>query len=173
MKKKMNICIYILFLALFFSCTPLYKQYELLNNNTIKNSLYSDQSKIIKSILSKEKKQVILVISWKKNILVKNGPLYYTALLYNAVNGEKKIIKTTEQNPDKEILLKITSDKEFKEYLYILENYLEGKDEYLLSLEDSFSSSEANSPYYLYDFVKNKKLKIKSFAFNKNGKIIQ
>lgn len=169
----MKIYIYLLLLIL-CSCNPIYKQYQSLNNNTTKNSLYNEQISAIKSILSKEKQPLILIISWKKNILIKNGSLYYTALLYNPINGNKKFIKTTEQNPKKEILLdETTSGKIFQQHLYILKNYLEGKEEYLLSLQDSFSSAEMNSPYYIYDFVKNRKLKINSFAFNENGKIIQ
>jgi hypothetical protein len=135
--------------------TLLYKKYQSLNNDMVKNSLFNEQLLAIKSILSKEKQHLILIISWKKNILVKNGSLYYTALLYNPINGNKTFIKTTEQNPKKEILLDVTtSGIRFQQHLYILENYLEGKEDYLLSVQNSFSSAEMNSPYYIYDFVK-------------------
>lgn len=163
-----------LYLLLLFcvSCNPLlYKQYKNLNDS--KGRLYQKQLKLIKPILSTEKSPVILIISWEKNILAQNSNLYYTALIYNPSNGEKKLLRTTEKNPETIITTKDTSDVYFRELLFILDNYIKGNEEYLLSLQNSFSGAEMGSPYYIYDFTKNKKLQLKAFAFNKEGKIIQ
>ncbi|AQX07988.1 hypothetical protein [Elizabethkingia ursingii] len=170
----MRIYIFIPILLLFFGCNSSYQQYKSLNNDIIKNNLYNQQLKIIKSILVKENKYSILIIRWKKNMLVKDAPLYYSALLYSSLDGKTKLLSNDEKNKEKEILItKDSSNEYFREFSYILNNYLQGKDEHLLSLRDSFSSSEMNSPYYIYDFVKHKKIKINSFIFNKEGKIIQ
>lgn len=163
---------FLFILLLLFSCNPFYKQYQNLNVDSQKNKFYSEQLPLIKPILLKEKEPFILVISWDKNILTKNGKLHYDAIIYNPQNGEKKMFHTTENS---EIITQSegNSDINFRELTYILENYMNGKEEYLLSLHDSFSNSEMNRPYYIYDFVKKKKLKIKAFFFDKEGKIIQ
>ena len=107
-------------------------------------------------------------------MLVKDTPLYYSALLYTSLDGKIKLLSNYKKNKEKEILItKDSSNEYFREFSYILNNYLQGRDEHLLSLQDSFSSSEMNSPYYIYDFVKHKKIKINSFIFDKEGKIIQ
>ncbi len=160
-------------MIILFSCNPLYKKYKRLNDNVPKGKFYTKQLEIIKPILSKEKEDVILIISWEKNILVKNGNVYYNALIYYPSTGEKKLFRTTEKNPRTIVESNNTSDVHFRELVYILDNYLDGKEEYLLSLNDSFSSSELSTPYYVYDFNKNKKIKINSFFFEKSGKIIQ
>ncbi|OJX31256.1 MAG: hypothetical protein BGO86_05045 [Chryseobacterium sp. 36-9] len=163
----------LLVMIILFSCNPLYKKYKRLNDNVPKGKFYTKQLEIIKPILSKEKEDVILIISWEKNILVKNGNVYYNALIYYPSTGEKKLFRTTEKNPRTIVESNNTSDVHFRELVYILDNYLDGKEEYLLSLNDSFSSSELSTPYYVYDFNKNKKIKINSFFFEKSGKIIQ
>lgn len=160
-------------LLLLCNCKSFYKQYQNLNGSNQKNKLYADQLHLIKPLLSKEKNPFILVISWDKNALAKNGNLHYNALIYNPQNREKKMFIASEENPKIIMQINNVSDKNFKEQNYILDNYLNGKEEYLLSLHDSFSSSEMSSPYYIYDFVKGKKLKIKSIFFDKEGKIIQ
>ncbi|ATL43610.1 hypothetical protein OZ664_18750 [Elizabethkingia sp. HX WHF] len=166
--------IYVLLLPLYLSCNPLYKKYQTIDIEALKSNLYNEQHKIIKDILSKESKSSILIIRWKKNMLVKDAPLYYSALLYTSLDGKIKLLSNYKKNKEKEILItKDSSNEYFREFSYILNNYLQGKDEHLLSLRDSFSSSEMNSPYYIYDFVKHKKFKINSFIFDKEGKIIQ
>ncbi|OPB87735.1 hypothetical protein [Elizabethkingia occulta] len=170
----MRTYIFIPILLLFFGCNSSYQQYKSLNKDIIKNNLYNQQLKIIKSILITENNYSILIIRWKKNMLIKDSHLYYSALLYSSLDGKIKLLSTDEKKQKKEILItKDSSNEYFREFSYILNNYLKGKDEYLLSLQDSFSSSEMNSPYYIYDFVKHKKIKINSFIFDKEGKIIQ
>ena len=164
--------IYLLLLSFCFSCNSLYKKYQNLNEEAFKSGLYNKQLKIIKPILAEEKNPIILIINWKKNILKQDAVLYYSTLLYNPSNGKIKLFRTTEEKPELVITTENLSDNHFKELVYILDNYLNGKEEYLLSLQDSFSGSES-TPYYIYDFVKNKKLKINSFFFDKDGKIIQ
>lgn len=165
--------IYLLSLILCFSCNPFYKEYQELNKESLKNNLYYEQLRVTKAILSKEKNPIILIISWKKNILVKDGALYYSALIYNPLNKAKRAIMTTEKKSNEIITSDDLSNINFRELNYILDNYLQEKKDYLLSLEDSFSGAESSYPYYIYDFVKNKKLKIKSFAFDIKGNIIQ
>lgn len=155
-----------------YSCNTFYKQYQDLNSKVQKSELYLEQLRLIQPILSKEKKPFILIINWDKNILTKDI-LTYRALIYFPQNGEKKLLKTTKAKPDEIITSSEINNENFKELAYILDNYLNGKEEYLLTLHDSFSSSEMNAPYYIYDFIKNKKLKIKSFFFDKEGKIMQ
>ncbi|TZF99108.1 hypothetical protein FW781_04050 (plasmid) [Chryseobacterium panacisoli] len=142
-------------------------------NKNAKGNLYNEQLRNIKSILSKENRRAILIISWEKNILGEDGGLYYKALIYDPLSGEKKLFRTTERNPETIIIPEDNSDVNFKELIYILDNYINGNEEYLLSLKDSFNSAEIGYPYYIYDFAKDKKIKIKSFVFDKNGKLIQ
>ncbi|MDY3344208.1 hypothetical protein PG326_02920 [Riemerella anatipestifer] len=168
----MKKCIYLLLLSLCFNCNPLYEEYKNLNKEISKSKLYKEQLKILRPILSKQKKPVILIINWKKNILKKDGSLYYSALLYDSSNKKIGLFRTTEKKPEVVIATEDLSDNHFKELLHILDNYLNGNEAYLLSLQDSFSCSES-TPYYIYDFIKNKKLEINSFFFNKDGKIIQ
>lgn len=151
-----------------FSCNPLYKQYKSLNDS--KGRLYTKQLKIMKPILAKESSPVILIICWEKSLLVKNGNLHYKALIYNPSNNERKLLRTTEKNPETMVLSNDISDPKFKELSFILDNYIKSNEEYLLSLKDSF---ETSYPYYIYDFPKNKKLKVNAFIFDHEGKIIQ
>lgn len=164
--------IYLTLLLLCFSCNSLYKQYKGLNESRSKSKLYNEELTSIKPILSQEKGPVILIISWDKNILASGANLYYIGLLYNPATGEKKMFRTTEKDPKTIIKSNNSSDVYFREHLYILENYLNGKEEYLLSLPAS-TSSELGAPYYIYDFIKNKKLKIKSLFLDDNGNVIQ
>lgn len=163
---------FLFILLLLFSCNPFYKQYQNLNMDLQKNKSYSEQLLLIKPLLLKEKEPFILVISWEKNILTKDAKLYYGAIIYNPRSKEKKMFYTTEKS-DMVMQPKDNSDINFRELIYVLENYMNGKEEYLLSLNNSFSNSDMNNPYYIYDFVKKKKLKIKTFFFDKKGKIIQ
>jgi hypothetical protein len=159
-------------LLLCFSCNPLYRQYKDLNESRSKSKLYNEELTSIKPILSQEKGPVILIIFWDKNILTEGANLYYRALLYNPATGEKKMLRTTEENPQTIISSNNLSDVYFEKPLYILDNYLKGKEEYLLSFSRP-TSAEAGAPYYIYDFSKNKKLRINSFFFDKNGNVIQ
>ncbi|PZU78445.1 MAG: hypothetical protein DI529_17915 [Chryseobacterium sp.] len=143
-----------------------------MNENLPKSKFYLEQQTLIKPILKKEKEPFILIISWNKSMLSQEN-MTYTALLYNPSSGGKKLFRTTEEKPKEVIVSENLSDAHFTELVYILDNYLADKEKYLLSLQDSFSSSEIGSPYYIYDFMKNKKLKINSFFFDKDGKIIQ
>lgn len=160
-------------LVILWSCNPIYEQYKNLNAGTQGNELYIKQLHLVKPLLSNEKVPFILVISWDKNTLVKNGNFRYNALVYNPLNGERKMFLASEENPKMIMQSNNVSDKNFRELNYILDNYIEGNEEYLLSLHDSFSSSEMIAPYYIFDFIKGKKLKIKSIFFDKNGNIIQ
>ncbi|MGS0747495.1 hypothetical protein [Halpernia sp. GG3] len=165
---------YLLFtMIILFSCNANYKQYQHLNKNALHNKLYSEQLKLVKALLSKEKEPVILIISWKQDILSDESNIYYESLIYNPQNKKIKILKTTKNNQNYIVVTTDLATQNFKELTYILDNYLNGYEEHLLSLHDSFSNSEMNSPFYIYDFVKNKKIKLKSFFFDKNGIIIQ
>ncbi|MGG7468179.1 hypothetical protein ACVVIH_12265 [Chryseobacterium arthrosphaerae] len=154
------------------SCHPLVRKYEMLTSDNIKGNLYYEKLKILKPILREESSNTVIVVSWNKSMLSNEKPKL-TALIYNYQTKEKKIFETSEKGELETISSNNLSDRSYKEYLHILENYLKGNVEYLLSLKDSFSSSEVNSPYYVYDFLKNKKIKINSFIFDKNGNIIQ
>lgn len=158
-------------LMILFSCNTFHKQYRELNANAPKSKSYLEQLKLIKPIISKEKKPFILIILWKKSILTLNEPLHYTALLYDPLTKEKKICKTTKDNPKETLIIKDFSEKDFREFSFILENYLEGNENYLLSLEDSFTG--ATEPFYIYDFIKHTKLKINRIGFTREGRLIQ
>ncbi|SEF55689.1 hypothetical protein SAMN05421847_0309 [Halpernia humi] len=161
----------LLIMLLLFSCNPFYYQYQRLNENLPKSKFYLEQQSLLKPLLKKENEPFILIISWDKSILSQEN-MTYKALVYYPKNGSKKLLETRKKTP-KNIISSDLTDKNFYDFKFILDNYLEGKEEYLLSLHDSFSSSEVNSPYYIYDFVINKKIKLKSFTFDKDGKIIQ
>lgn len=98
-------------LFLLCNCNPFYKEYKTLNASTHKNNLYVKQLHLIKPLISKEKSPFVLVISWNKNILVKNGNLHYSALIYNPQNGEKKMFVASEENPKMVMQSNIFSDK--------------------------------------------------------------
>ncbi len=96
----------------------------------------------------------------------------FRSLTYNKLNKEKVYIETEKKNRKKYIHSK-TALPYFKEFDFILENYLKGNIEYLESLQDSFSSAEIGSYFYLFDFKTKKVLKIKAICFDSNGKLIQ
>ena len=160
-------------MLILFSCNPIYNQYQDLNKNALQNKLYSEQLKLVKAFLSKEKEPIILIISWKKDILSGQSNIYYEGLIYNPQNKKIKILKTTKDNQNYIVVTSDSANQNFKELTYILDNYVNGNEEYLLSLHDSFSNSEMSNPFYIYDFIKNRKIKLKSFFFDKTGKIIQ
>ncbi|WEK70278.1 MAG: hypothetical protein P0Y62_01745 [Candidatus Chryseobacterium colombiense] len=169
MKKQFLTLMFLSFC--FWGCNPLYNQYKKLNQGIDKKSRYfAKKKKIIKYILSEENNNnLLLLISWDKS-LISNENITFRALIYNYLTDEKKMIYNKKENVQDIVVSKNITDKEF---LYILNQYNNGKEDYLLSLHDSFSSSEANFPIYLYDFAKNKKIKIASIAINKEGKIVQ
>ncbi len=119
----------------------------------------------------KNSKNLIHIYSFDNNILDRkiNG---FKSLTYNTLTKEKVYIETEEKNRKKYIVSKITP-KNFKEFDFILENYLNGKIEYLKSLENSFSGAEVGSDYYVFDFKSYKVLKVKAIAFDSSGKLIQ
>ena len=96
----------------------------------------------------------------------------FRSLTYNKLNKEKVYIETEKKNRKKYIHSK-NALPYFKEFDFILENYLNGNTEYLKSLQDSFSDAEVGSYYYLFDFKTKKVLKINAFYFDSNGKLIQ
>ncbi|HBR12063.1 MAG TPA: hypothetical protein DD740_07625 [Chryseobacterium sp.] len=93
-------------------------------------------------------------------------------MTYNKITKEKVYIKTEEKNRNKYTVSK-TSSLFFREFDFILQNYIDGDISYLLSLEDSFSSSEVGSYFYIFDFEKHKVFKINAISFDSAGKLIQ
>jgi hypothetical protein len=171
MKKIGYLLLSLAFLVMCLSCNPLLTQYKDLNKDTFKKK-YRREVKLIKPLLSKENNSTILIISWESNMLAKNAELYYYALLYDSSTGKRKYIRTTEKEPQKMIFSDGIIDKDnYRSFDYILDNYLNGNEEYLLSLKDAFSNAEVNYPYYIYDFTKHKKLRLRSFIIDKNGKV--
>lgn len=170
---KNQIIILVLSLFSFLSCNPFYNQYKSLNEN-IDNGKYSQEKKrVIKYILSKENdKNFLLIISWNKSMLAQEK-LTFKALVYNYTTKEKEIYYNSKEDTKNIISSKIIPENKFKSFLYILDKYNNNEEKYLLSLHDSFSSSEVNFPNYLYDFSRNHKLKIRSIFIDENGKLIQ
>ena len=119
----------------------------------------------------KSNKNLIHIYSFDNNIMDRkiNG---FKSLTFNTSSSEKVYIETEEKNRKKYTASK-SAPKYFKEFDFILENYLNNNIEYLKSLEDSFSSSEVGSYFYIFDFRTNKVLKINAIAFDSNGKLIQ
>jgi len=156
---------------IFQSCNPLYKQYINMNSaNVKKNNRY--KNKIVKKILNEQDDQnSLLIISWENNIFDIKKMVFH-AILYN--NESKKIsyIYNTREDQFK-INVLIQPSEIFDDELYILKNYLSSNESYLLSLNDSFSNSDIGSYFYIYDFQKNKKIKINAIVLDKNGKVIQ
>ena len=96
----------------------------------------------------------------------------FKSLTFNTSSSEKVYIETEEKNRKKYTASK-SAPKYFKEFDFILENYLNNNIEYLKSLEDSFSSSEVGSYFYIFDFRTHKVLKVNAIAFDSSGKLIQ
>ncbi|CAM3178508.1 hypothetical protein DRF59_12910 [Chryseobacterium flavum] len=170
MKKYLSFLI----LLFFVSCNPLLKQYKVLETDNYRKEISHKKFTALKSILNKSERKPILIVSWDKSMLATEN-LKGIALLYNPGTKEKKIFKIniSDVTTLEEINSVQLNTREYKEFLYILDEYLKGNEEYLLQLRDSFSSSEVSMPFYLYDFLKNKKLKISSFVLNENRKAIQ
>lgn len=168
MKLVTKIFFLLLFSITLLSCNSLAKQYK---NLTLYNN-FQKQKRLIKPLLKTEKKPLILVISWRKHLLKKEN-LHYIALLYNPITHEKKIVGTSSETPSKILPTRKLYDTDYNSLIYILDNYQKGNEEYLLSLHDSFDSSEANYLYFIYDFQKNKRVKIASILLDDKGKVIQ
>lgn len=124
-----------------------------------------------KTPISNKNRDLIYIYSFNNNILNKeiNG---FESLTFNKITGEKIYIKTEEKNK-KKYTFSNKSSIYFREFDFILQNYLSGNLEYLLSLEDSFSSAEVGSYFYVFDFEKHKVYKINAIAFDNKGKLIQ
>ncbi|KFC20894.1 hypothetical protein [Epilithonimonas lactis] len=155
------------FLILIFSvisCSNKYKNYY--NLHRLKPKDFETKTSI-----SNKNKDLIYIYSFNNNILNKeiNG---FESLTFNKIMGEKIYIKTEERNR-KKYTFSNNSSMYFREFDFILQNYLDGNLEYLLSLEDSFSSSEVGSYFYIFDFEKHKVYKINAIAFDNKGKLIQ
>lgn len=172
MKKQFLILIISAFC--FWNCNPIYKQYKILNQNIDKKSKYSSEKKrVIKYIVSKaNNSNFLLIISWNKSMITEEN-ITFKALVYDYTTKEKKIFYNTKENNQDILVSTDIPMNNFTEFLFILENYKNHKEKYLLSLHDSMSSSEANFPINLYDFSNNIKLKIASIYIDKNGKLIQ
>lgn len=159
---------------LFQSCNPFYKQYkDLTSISSKKNHRFKKKDFVFKKILnSQDDKDKLLIISWENNVFDIKKLLFHAILydyktkkityLYNIRENQNKIISVTE----------ISTDKFYSE-MFILENYLNGKENYLLSLHDSFSNSELQKSFDVYDFKENKIIRINSIYFKENGELIQ
>ncbi|ANF49258.1 hypothetical protein A0O34_01205 [Chryseobacterium glaciei] len=171
MKKQFLILIILAFC--FLNCNPLYKQYkDLALINRQKKFSYATKG-IIRKILAKhDNKNSLFIISWKNNVFDKEK-LVFDAIIYDYNLKTIEYIYNTQSTQNKIISSTHKPSAYFDDELFILNNYIAEKEEYLLSLHDSFSSSDAGSYFYIYDFSKNKKLKISAIAFDKNGKLIQ
>ena len=155
------------FLILIFSvisCSNKYKNYYNLHRLRPKDFE-------TKTSISNKNRDLIYIYSFNNNILNKeiNG---FESLTFNKITREKIYIKTEERNR-KKYTFSNNSSMYFREFDFILQNYLDGNLEYLLSLEDSFSSSEVGSYFYIFDFEKHKVYKINAIAFDNKGKLIQ
>jgi len=168
MKPVKKIFFLLLISVTLCSCNSITKQYKDL---TLYNN-FQRQKKLIKPLLSTEKKPLILVISWRKHLL-ENQNLHYIALLYNPLTDEKKYLYTSSERPSKIQHLRKSDDIDYNSLTYILDNYQKGNEKYLLSIHDSLDSSEANYLYFIYDFQKNKRIKIASILLDDEGKVIQ
>ncbi|AZA80847.1 hypothetical protein C1637_11445 [Chryseobacterium lactis] len=157
----------------FLNCNPLYRQYkDLTLVNQQKKFSHITKSQV-KKILSKyNKKQSLFIISWENNIFNKKK-LVFNAIMYDNESKNIEYIYNNSEKQDEIIFSNQNPSNKFNSELFILDNYIRGKEDYLLSLHDSFSSSEIGSYFYLYDFTKNKRLKISAIAFDENDKLIQ
>jgi len=165
-----NLFLY-LFLLLMSSCNPLYKEFNSING---KRELDSKNS-LIKKILSHDTSKNSLFI-FSRNRSFENNKVNVEGILYNFDRKETIFFKSSDKNKV-EIVSKInnssTINHDFKEELFILENYISGKEAYLLNLHDSFSSPEIGSMFYVYDFRENKKLNISAIVIDEDNKLIQ
>ena len=157
----MNRLFFILLLVL-VSCQTEYKSFY--NLHKLNPKTFETESK-------NQDKNLIHIYSFDNNIMNKkiNG---FRSLTYNTLTNEKVYIDTEEKNRKKYIASK-TAPKYFKEFDFIIENYLNGNIEYLISLQDSFSSAEVGSYFYIFDFRTHKVLKVNAIAFDSSGKLIQ
>ena len=159
--KFKNFTFLILTLVL-VSCNSNYKNYY---------NFYKLKPKNFETKFLNSNKNLIYIYSFDNNILNReiNG---FKSLTYNKITKEKVYIKTEEKNRNKYTVSK-TSSLFFREFDFILQNYIDGDISYLLSLEDSFSSSEVGSYFYIFDFEKHKVFKINAISFDSAGKLIQ
>lgn len=127
--------------------------------------------KTFENKLSKKPKNLIYIYSFDNNIMNRkiNG---FQSLTLNTLTNEKVYIDTEKRNRKKYVASKI-APKYFKEFDFILENYLNENIQYLKSLENSFSGAEIGSYFYVFDFRTHKVLKVNAIAFDSSGKLIQ
>ncbi len=120
---------------------------------------------------SNKYQNVIYIRSFYNNVLNKkvNG---FESLTYNYLTKEKIYIQT-EKNNRKKFKTSNTELPDFEEFDFILENYLNGNIDYLQSLQDSFSSSEIGSYFYIFDFRNKKIFKVNAIVFDSNNNLIQ
>lgn len=165
-----NLFLYLL-LFLMFSCNPLYKEFNSINGKREHDS----ENSLIKIILAHDTSKNSLFI-FSRNRSFENNNVNVEGVLYNFSSKETTFFKSIDKSKV-EIVSKInnslTINRDFKEELFILENYLSGKEAYLLNLHDSFSSSEIGSMFYLYDFKESKKLNINAIVIDQDNKLIQ
>lgn len=165
-----NLFLYFL-LLLMFGCNPLYKEFNSINGKRRHDS----KNSLIKKILSYESSKNSIFI-FSRNRSSENNKVNVEGILYNFDRKETIFFKSIDKNKI-EFISKIndssTINRDFKEELFILENYLIGKEEYLLNLHDSFSSPEIGSMFYVYNFRENKKLNINAIVIDQDNKLIQ
>ena len=120
---------------------------------------------------SSKYQNIIYIRSFYNNVVKKkvNG---FKSLTYNYSTKEKTYIKTEKYNRKKFETSNIELTN-FKEFDFILENYLNGNIEYLQSLQDSFISAEMGSYFYIFDFGNKKVFKINAIIFDSNNNLIQ
>jgi len=154
--------IFLILILFLVSCSTGYRSFY---------NLHKLNPKTFENKISKSNKNLIHIYSFDNNVMDRkiNG---FKSLTFNTLSNEKVYIETEEKNRKKYSASKFTP-KYFKEFDFILENYLNKNTEYLKSLEDSFSDAEVGSYFYIFDFRTNKVLKINAIAFDSNGKLIQ
>ena len=120
---------------------------------------------------SNKYQNIIYIHSFYNNVVDKkvNG---FKSLTYNYSTNEKAYIKT-EKNNRKKIKTSNTELPNFKEFDFLLDNYLKGNIEYLQSLQDSFISAEMGSYFYIFDFKNKKVIKVNAIVFDSNGNLMQ
>ena len=126
---------------------------------------------ILESIKYKNDKDIIYIYSFYSNVINRKIEGFHS-LTYDTSKRERTYIKTEKKNKRKYDVFKKSSEY-FTDFDFILQNYLDGKIDYLLSLQDSFSGAEIGSYYYIFDFKKDKVYKINAIGFDRYGKLIQ
>mgnify|MGYP003587219135 CR=1 FL=1 len=120
---------------------------------------------------SNKYQNVIYIRSFYNNVVDKkvNG---FKSLTYNYSTKEKIYIQT-EKNNRRKFKTSNTELPNFKEFDFILENYLNGNIDYLQSLQDSFTSAEIGSYFYIFDFRNKKIFKVNAIIFDSNNNLVQ